>query len=204
MRYAPPLGVYSPGHSWLHRLPAGLKLIVVLVLAVGTAALPTEPWHGVAVLWCIAAAYATARIPFGLAVRQIAPVVPLIALLGAYLAWQDGAAAGLVTSISVLASLAAANLVTLTTTIEEMMDAIEAGLAPLSKLGVNVEAISLAISLTIRLVPLMAHTVSEVADARAARGAGLSLTAFATPVVVRSIRRAQLMGDALLARGAGD
>jgi biotin transport system permease protein len=49
--------------------------------------------------------------------------------------------------------------------------------------------------------------VGEVLDARKARGsraAGLSLTAFGVPVVVRTILRARGISDALRARGAAD
>ena len=59
-------------------------------------------------------------------------------------------------------------------------------------------------SMTIRLIPLMLGTVNEVLDARKARGAGFSLCAFGTPIIVRSIRRARAMAEALQARGVGD
>ena len=85
-----------------------------------------------------------------------------------------------------------------------MMEAFERALQPFAKLGLPVENLSLAMSLTIRLLPLMLGTVNEVLDARKARGAGTSLLAFGTPVVIRSIRRAQAMGEALQARGVGD
>ena len=80
----------------------------------------------------------------------------------------------------------------------------EKALAPTARFGVPVEAISLAISLTIRLIPLQFATVGEVLDARKARGADFSITAFGAPVMIRSIRRARVIGDALLARGVGD
>ena len=130
--------------------------------------------------------------------------MPLIALLGLYLWWQNGPAQALTTAFGLVATLAAANLLTLTTTLEELMNGLERNLAPLRRFGVPVDTISLAVSVTIRLIPLMANTVNEVLDARKARGAGLSLTAFGTPVVIRSIRRAQSIGEALMARGAGD
>ena len=86
-----------------------------------------------------------------------------------------------------------------------MMEGFERALQPFAKLGLPVENLSLAMSLTIRLLPLMLGTVNEVLDARKARGSlSTSLLAFGTPVVIRSIRRAQAMGEALQARGVGD
>lgn len=199
-----PLGVYVPGHSPIHRALPTLKLAVLLVIVVATAALPTQPWHGAAALAALALLYAVAGVPVGTALKQVAPVAPLIALLGAFLWWQDGAAQALTTSLSLLAALAAANLLTLTTSVAELMGALERNLSPLARFGVPVDNISLAVSLTIRLIPLMLQTITEVLDARKARGAGLSLTAFGTPVIIRSVRRAQNVGEALMARGAGD
>ncbi|MCT1583897.1 energy-coupling factor transporter transmembrane component T family protein [Corynebacterium sanguinis] len=199
-----PLSVYISGNSLLHRTPPTAKLVALLIFVVSVTALPSQPWHTVAVLAGVTVLYIIARIPFGTSMRQLAPVVPLIALLGLYLWWQNGPAQALTTAFGLVATLAAANLLTLTTTLEELMNGLERNLAPLRRFGVPVDTISLAVSVTIRLIPLMANTVNEVLDARKARGAGLSLTAFGTPVVIRSIRRAQSIGEALMARGAGD
>lgn len=199
-----PMSVYVPGRTLVHRTPPVAKLILLLVFVIAITALPTQPWHPVAALFALALAYICARIPFTTALRLLLPVLPLITLLGAFLWWQDGAENALMTSLGLVASLAAANLLTLTTSIQELMDALDRSLAPLARVSVPVESISLAISLTIRLVPLMLDSVNAALDARKARGAGFSLTAFATPVVIRAVRRAHSVGEALMARGAGD
>jgi biotin transport system permease protein len=72
---------------------------------------------------------------------------------------------------------------------------------------VPVDQVSLALTLTMRLIPLQVQAVNEVLDARRARGSrsvGLSLTAFGVPVIVRTILRARAIADALRARGAAD
>lgn len=58
--------------------------------------------------------------------------------------------------------------------------------------------------MTLRLIPLQLAAVDEALQARHARGASASLLAFGTPVVVRSIRRATGIAEALVARGALD
>ena len=107
-------------------------------------------------------------------------------------------------TLVIMSSIGMAAVFTLTTTVAEMLEALEKALAPTARFGVPVEAISLALSLTIRLIPLQFATVGEVLDARKARGADFSITAFGAPVMIRSIRRARVIGDALLARGVGD
>ncbi|WP_288831477.1 energy-coupling factor transporter transmembrane protein EcfT [uncultured Corynebacterium sp.] len=199
-----PLGVYVPGTTAVHRAAPTAKFVVLLVFILAVTVLPTRPWHGACALVFVVLLYALARIPAGVAARQLGPVVPLIALLGAYLWWQNGLPRASTTTLGLLATLAAANLLTLTTTVEELLEALERNMAPLARIGVPVETISLAIALTIRLIPLMFATVDEVLQARKARGAGFSLAAFGTPVVIRSVKRAQSVGEALMARGAGD
>ena len=106
--------------------------------------------------------------------------------------------------ISLLATIAAANLLTLTTTVEALLDSLDKAMQPLARFGVPVDLISLTIALTIRLIPLMLQTANEMLDARKARGAGFSVAAFGTPLVIRAVRRARMIAEALVARGAVD
>ena len=199
-----PLGVHLPGDTAIHRLPAGVKFLALLAfILTSTFLVPGTP---VAAAWCavVLAGYVVARVPVRVALEQVLPVVPVLAVLGAFQWWQRGWEFALTTVLVLLASVAAAALLTLTTTIAELMAAIERGLSPFARFGLPVETISLAVSLTLRLIPLQLATVHEVLAARKARGAGFSIAAFGTPVLVRSIRRARLLAEALIARGAAD
>lgn len=199
-----PLGVHLPGDTAIHRLPAGVKFLALLAFILTSTFLVTGT--PVAAAWCAVAlaGYVVARVPVRVALGQVLPVVPVLAVLGAFQWWQRGWEFALTTVLVLLASVAAAALLTLTTTIAELMAAIERGLSPFARFGLPVETISLAVSLTLRLIPLQLATVHEVLAARKARGAGFSIAAFGTPVLVRSIRRARLLAEALIARGAAD
>lgn len=199
-----PLGVYVPGDTLVHRTPAGWKFVALLSYILATT-IAVKTWPiALACLAVISLFYVLARIPARLAVQQTAPVLPVLLVLGAFQWWQRGWEFAAVTVVVLLSSVAAAALLTLTTTIAELMAAIENGLTPFARFGLPVETISLAISLTIRLIPLQLATVTEVLAARKARGAGFSIAAFGTPVMVRSIRRARLLAEALIARGVAD
>ncbi|MCP1388642.1 energy-coupling factor transporter transmembrane protein EcfT [Corynebacterium sp. TA-R-1] len=199
-----PLGVYVPGDTILHHAGPTLKFVLLVAFIIFATAWPSQPWHSLALLVFVLAWYAVARIPAKIAWNQLVPLLPILLFLGAFMWWQNGLAGALTTMIGLLATIAAANLLTLTTTVEELLDALDRNLAPLGRIGVPVELITLTIALTIRLIPLMLATANEVLDARKARGAGFSLTAFGIPLVIRSVRRAKLIGEALMARGAVD
>lgn len=199
-----PLGVYVPGTTLVHRASPTLKFLAIVVLIILTTWLPTRPWHTAAVLGGVLLLYAVARIPVRTTWRQIAPVLPFMAFLAAFMWWQNGFERMITVTIGLIASFLAATLLTLTTTVEELLAALESNMAPLTRIGVPVDTISLAIALTIRQIPIILNTANESLEARKARGARFSLLAFGTPLVIRSIRRAEMTGEALMARGAVD
>lgn len=199
-----PLGCYVPGTSPIHKVPAGVKLLVLISFVIVTAAWVSSWQWALLTVAVPLAGYALARIPLKVAWSQLWPPLPILSLLFAFQWWQLGLARATTIMLVIFAAIVAATLVTLTTKNSEMLDAITAGLQPLRRCGVPVDAIALAISLTLRLIPLQLAAVTEVLDARKARGAEFSLRAFGTPVIIRSLRRAENIGDALIARGVGD
>ena len=198
------MGVYVPGTTPVHRASPATKFAGLLLFIILITVLPTKPWHPLAAAGGVAVLYAVAKIPLRTALRQVLPILPFMAFIGAFLWWQSGLEKMLITVFGLIAALLAASLFTLTTTIEDLMEALETNMAPLERIGVPVDTISLAIALTIRQIPVLLGTANESLDARKARGASLSLLAFGTPLVIRSVRHAQLTGEALMARGAVD
>jgi biotin transport system permease protein len=106
---------------------------------------------------------------------------------------------GVIVSLVLLAAL-----VTLTTRTTDMVDAVVHALRPLRRLGVQPERVGLLLALGIRSVPVVVGLAEEVRDAQRARGLTASPRAFAVPLIVRSLRHADALGDALVARGVDD
>lgn len=198
------MGVYVPGTTVIHRASPAKKFAVLFLFIILITMLPSQPWHSLVAVVGVGVLYAVARIPLRTALRQVAPILPFMAFIGVFLWWQSGLEEMLTTVFGLIAALMAASLFTLTTTIEALMEALESSMAPLERIGVPVDTVSLAIALTIRQIPVLLGTANESLDARKARGANLSLLAFGTPLVIRSVRHAQLTGEALMARGAVD
>ncbi|MDK8510638.1 CbiQ family ECF transporter T component [Corynebacterium bovis] len=204
-----PLGVYVPRRSPVHSLPPTVKLVVLVGFVVLTSLAVTTWPRGLVALGTVVVGFAVARLPVRVVVRQLVAWWPVLVTVGVLSWWRGDAAEAVTTVLALWASAAAASLLTLTTRVEEMMDSLDAALAPLSRpplarLGVPVETVSLALSLTLRLIPRQVVTVSEVLDARKARGAERSVRALAVPVVVRTVTTARRVADALAARGVGD
>jgi biotin transport system permease protein len=197
------IGTYAPGQSPLHRAPAAAKLLG-LVLAGALVVWLRQPWEvGVALVVAVAG-YRLAGLGWQVPIRQVRPLWPLLLVTAVlHLVFTDwGRAVVVVGSIVVLVLLAA--LVTLTTRTTELVDAVMAAARPLRRLGVDTERLGLMIALGIRCVPVIVALAVEVRDAQRARGLAASPRAFAVPLVVRSLRHADALADALVARGADD
>ncbi|MFZ5847729.1 MAG: energy-coupling factor transporter transmembrane component T, partial [Actinomycetota bacterium] len=106
---------------------------------------------------------------------------------------------GVITFLVLLAAL-----VTLTTRTTDMVDAVVTAIGPLQRFGVDPERVGLMLALGIRSVPVVVGLAEEVRDAQRARGLTASPRAFAVPLIVRSLRHADALGDALVARGVDD
>ncbi|WP_206509386.1 energy-coupling factor transporter transmembrane protein EcfT [Rhodococcus sp. BGS-1C] len=198
------IGLYRPGTSPIHRLPAGAKLILLVTTILAVAILVRTPLQVLAVAAAVAALFAVARIPAKIAVAQLRPVLWMLLIIGTFqliiTSWQRA----VVVCGVLLISVALAALVTVTTRVTAMLDTVTRALGPLRRFGVDPERVGLMLALAIRCIPMLATIVHEVSEARKARGLQWSMTALATPVLVRALRTADAMGDALVARGVDD
>jgi biotin transport system permease protein len=147
---------------------------------------------------------ALARVGFRALTAQVRPVLWVLVPVAALQVWLSGPVRALAVVGGVLVAVAAAGLVTLTTRTEALLDALVAALWPLRRAGVDPERVALVLALAVRSVPVVAGIAGEVQQARAARGAERSLRAFAVPFVIRSLRHADRLGEALEARGVDD
>jgi biotin transport system permease protein len=196
------IGVYVPGSSPLHRLGAGVKLMLLAASVIVVAMLP-EWWMAAIALGVAVALFAVAGIPWRVAVRQLVPVLWILAIAAPLNALFSGWESALAMSLRVSAFVALAAVVTLTTRVSAMLDAMQRALRPFGD-RVDADRIGLVLAMTVRAVPLMVEIVRAVLEARRARGAEGSIRAIAVPVVVRALQTADGMGEALIARGVDD
>ena len=178
-----------------------LAFIAFIILS---AVFSDTPWQALAWFTFPLVCYLIARIPLKIAAGQVLTPLPIILFFSAFTWYQKGLSEALTLAITFTSAIAAAALVTLTTTIETLLDGLERWLKPLSRFGVNSDLVALGISLTIRLIPVIAESALTTLQARKARGAERSFLAFGIPFLIGAIRRSRAIGDALIARGAGD
>lgn len=195
------IALYLPGRSILHRLPAGGKLIGLIALA-----LLISLWRHTGPSLAITGAlviglYAFALFPPAVLLRQLWLarwiVVLMVATQLIFLTPGDA----LINTVRVVAIVLLAALLTLTTRSEDLLAALEAGLAPFARIGVDARRVGLTLSLAISMLPVVADIASRVRDAQRARGVRLGFRVV-VPILVLALRHADDVADALSARGA--
>jgi biotin transport system permease protein len=195
------ISLYLPGTSPLHRMATGPKLVVFAAIALVLSLLPTAVWTIVTAYAVVAVAYALSQVgvrEFGRQLFAIRWVV--VIMLVPQLILLTPLAAMTITS-RVMAVILLAALVTLTTRIPDLLDAIERALCPLRRFGVDPNTIGLLLALTITAIPVIRGFASTIREAQRARGARTRLRTFVVPLLVISLKHADDVADALTARG---
>lgn len=194
------LGNYVHRESPIHRMPAGLKVLALMIGGTTLFLIP-DLLIMIAVLAVTIALYPVARIPMRVLVAQIRPVFWIFLLIFAFQLFTRDAAFAAMVVARFVALLLLASLVTLTTPASEMIDAIERRIGWMRVIGANPAKISLSLSLALRFIPVVAEITSEVREAQRARGLERSVIAVALPVIIRTLKMADDVADAIDARG---
>lgn len=194
------LGLYSPGRSPIHVLPAGAKLLALAAagLAIFLVDDPTALAGCLATTICL---FPLARLPFAATARQALPIAALLAFfLGVHALFTDFAT-GLVIVLRFATLMLLGLLVTMTTRVSAMTAALEHGLRPLARFGVDPAKAGFVFAVAIRFLPVLWENAREIRAAQKARGLDGSALALLIPLMVRTLRRAEEISEAIDARG---
>lgn len=195
------ISLYRPGRSVLHRVPAWTKLLGLAVLALTISLTPRTGVTLVATGLVVVGLYALALLPPRVLLQQLwlakwIVVLMVVSQLLFLTPWD-----ALANTVRVISIVLLAALLTLTTRAEELLTALEAGLRPFARVGVDSRRVGLTLSLAIAMLPVVAALAHRVRDAQRARGVRLGVRAV-VPLLVLSLRHADDVADALSARGA--
>ncbi|MBL4667442.1 MAG: energy-coupling factor transporter transmembrane protein EcfT [Sneathiella sp.] len=193
------ISLYHPAQSIIHNIAAGYKVLLLLIL--GTTLFQVDRLEilvGAAV--GVSLLYVLAKIPVKLAFQQLKPALFLLAIIFLAQIFILGFEAAIFVVLRFLTLILAANLVTLTTLMSHMIGAIEKGLSVFGR-WLPVAKVSLALSLTIRFIPVIGVMADEVREAQRVRGMERNIFAIAMPLVIRTLKMGTEVAEALDARG---
>lgn len=194
------INLYIAQNSWIHRMPAGIKLLALAVISL--LLFPVEQpalLLGVLIITLLTyASLGSAAMHQLLAMKVLLPLFSLIFLMQW---WSIGLTAAAALVLRMVSLILLANLITLTTRMDDMMNAVTPLFSPLRLLGVDTRRIAFAVTLLIRFIPVLMSVINHLLDAWKARGGGRKLWRLAIPLTIQSIRLSDNVSEALAARG---
>ena len=195
------LTLLSPHQTPWHKWPAGGKMAALFGAMIVVFAI-SAPWAMALALFLVCALYGAGGIGFcreGL--RHLRPLLPFLLMVGLWHLYLGEWAQGALVLLRLTTAVAAANLVTLTTRLSDMIAVIEGLLKPLHRLGLRPKPIALAIALMIRFIPVMLARMGQLAEAWRARSPRRPGPQLILPATLAAFDDAEQVAEALRARG---
>jgi len=184
-----------------HRVSAGVKLALLCLFTLGLY-LTGATWIRVAALGCVAGLYLIPGISFAReALHHLKPLWAFVLIVALWHGATGTMIEGIRVILLLLAAVGLANLVTLTTRLDDMMGVVRFLGRPLRRLGIGTEALELSAALVIRYTPVLALKGRALAEAWHCRSPRRPGWRIAAPFVLLAIDDAEQVAEALRARG---
>lgn len=197
------MSIYLPGNSWLHRTPAGVKLLVVAIASL----LLFQAGSPLIFLACLAgvvACYATLGRE-GLARLALLRGLTVLLVILLLLHWLSGTFwEGVSVILRLVVLILAANLVSITTRMDDMLEAVMPLFRPLEWLGLSARKPALCVALVLRFAPYMMQIFSRMREAYQARTGAKNSWKLIPPLAIQCLRMSDNVADALQARGGSE
>ena len=188
------------GPSWLHALPTRLKLLALLVS--GAALFPLESPVILAIcVGFVVALYASLGSKGLAQLRLLRPFAFMMAFILALHAFSGTIENGISVVLRLTAMVLLANLVSVTTRMDDMLDAVYPVFLPLKWIGGSPRKPALAVTLVIRFAPVLLNVYGCLQDAFRARTGRHSSWRLIAPLALQALKMSENVAEALTARG---
>lgn len=223
------LGQFFPGNSFIHKLDPRAKIVITLCFII--ALFLCKNFFSLGLLFISAlVAIALSKISFKVILKGLKMIVVLVVFTGILqIAYNDEGTVlwkpfeqfgfqittgGVFSAVFIIARIVAlilfSSLLTYTTSPTALSDAIERLLSPLKLFKVNVNSLSMMMTIALRFIPTLIEEIDIIMSAQKARGADLetgtltqrakALVPVFIPLIVSSFRRAYELAFAMECR----
>ncbi|MFT6774730.1 MAG: biotin transport system permease protein [Paracoccaceae bacterium] len=199
------LSLTSDIRTIYHPMPARWKLgalcAVTLALSMAPGGAPGGAGSGLALAITVAL-YLGGGMAFARqGLRMLRPLRWFLVLLAVWHVAEGTPVAGAWLIVRLVAAVGLANLVTMTTRLDDMIAAVEGALAPLRRIGLNPRPLGIAIALTVRFIPALSDKGARLVESWRARSPRRPGWRMLFPLALIAIDDADAVSDALRARG---
>jgi len=194
-------GLYVPGKSYFHKMSAKWKLCNLFLLGV---ILITVDHMFALSFFCVSVAIIFILVPqlglrsLWMITRQV--IIWMVFIFIAQAIFIDYISA-MNTVLRLIILVWLASLITFTTRFSDMVDTISNSFGFLNKVGFSSERLGFLIVLTIRLIPIIMSVFKETREVQKARGLSYFECLALVPILIRLIKNADILSEALVVRG---
>ena len=219
------IGQYYQTESPIHRLDPRVKLIATFAYIISLFVVHSWTGYLIAAV-AVAIVIAASHVPFGYIMRGMKAVMMILmitVIFNLFLTegrplvhfWKltityEGVDFASKMAVRLIFLIIGSSLMTLTTTPNQLTDALEDVLGPLKKIHVPVHEISRMMSIALRFIPILMEETDKIMKAQMARGADFesknlmkkiqSLVPLLVPLFISAFRRANDLAMAMEAR----
>ncbi len=219
------IGQYFPGNSFLHRMDARVKILLLLILLIEVFVFTSAPVYllmtGITFLLIM-----TSKVPLRMVLRSLKPlwwiilftfVLHLFSHPGKeiYRIWQfvitqEGVEQGALISVRLMLLIILSTLLTFTTSPLKLTDALESLLSPFKRLGLPAHELAMMMTIALRFIPTLIRETDKIMKAQQSRGADFvtgsimsrlkNMVPILVPLFLSAFRRADDLALAMEAR----
>lgn len=219
------LGQYYQTDSVIHRLDPRVKLVATLAFIVSLFIVNSFWGYLLAAIFLVVM-IRLSHVPFKFMVRGMKAIVFLLVVAGVFnlfltpgeVVWsfwklkmtKEGIRLALLMAARLCFLIIGSSIMTLTTTPNQLTDALEKLLGPLKKIHVPVHEIAMMMSIALRFIPILLEETDKIMKAQIARGADFesgnlitkakNLVPLLVPLFISAFRRANDLAMAMEAR----
>lgn len=220
------LGQYIPGNSIFHRADPRTKILWTVAMMVLILIIQSFAGYAVATVF-VAAVIFISEIPLKMIAKSLKPVLvfvlftvvfnllfyggdTLLFAFGIIKVYLEGILFSVKMVLRIVLLIAAASVLTYTTTSVSITDGLESLMRPLSKIGFPAHDIAMMMSIALRFIPTFADETEKIMKAQASRGADFesgnlitkikSYVPVLVPLFVGAFKRAEDMATAMESR----
>jgi energy-coupling factor transport system permease protein len=219
------LGQYYPADSVIHSLDPRVKLFATLIYLISLFTFQNVAGFVVATLF-LAVTIWISKVPFGFMVRGLKVIVVILIItalfnlfltpgellveFGIFHITREGLTSAVKMAIRLIYLILGTSLMTLTTTPNQLTDAMEKSLGFLNKIKVPIHEIAMMMSIALRFIPILVEETDKIMKAQIARGADFesgniikkakAMVPILVPLFISAFRRANDLALAMEAR----
>ncbi|OKL43897.1 energy-coupling factor transporter transmembrane component T family protein [Pseudovibrio exalbescens] len=197
------VSLYVSGPSWAHALPARVKLIALCLVTFLLFPLD-QWWQQAAGLFVTVGFYLSLGTKGRQALKVIGNFAWMVGFIFLLHALFTSLQEGVVLALRLTTLVLLANFLSITTRMEDLMDAVEPLFKPLTVVGLTSRRVALAVALVIRFVPMLLAVYSNLQEAYRARTGRKNSIRLLAPFVIHALKLSDEVAEALSARGGAD